>query len=112
MPDHPEHPDAERRGVVIGVLWGLIAWPILLIIAWAVYGLFISESRQQEDHVMRHDIQPADISAVRLSSLTTDSALQHIFRRLEDDGAVELLPTFKPRPSPNAATQQRELVEA
>lgn len=53
-----------------------------------------------------------DPTAIRLSTLTTDSALQRIFRRLEDDGAAEVLPIFRPRPTPSAAVQQRELVEA
>ena len=43
-----------------------------------------------------------------VSSLTTDPALKSIFRRLEDDGAVEVLPTFSPRPTPSAAVPVRE----
>ena len=45
-----------------------------------------------------------------VSSLTNDPALQRIFRRIEDEGAAEVVPTFRPRPTAPAAV--RELVEA
>ena len=52
------------------------------------------------------------ITRPQVSSLTTDPVLKSIFRRLEDDGAVEVVPTFSPRPTPGAAVRVRELVEA
>lgn len=52
------------------------------------------------------------VAAPSISSLTADPVLQQIFRRLEDDGAVEVQPTFSPRPTPSAAARVRELVEA
>ena len=50
--------------------------------------------------------------APAVSTLTTDPVLQQIFRRLEDDGAAEVLPMFRPRPIAPAAVRVRELVEA
>lgn len=50
--------------------------------------------------------------ALQLSSLTTDPVLSRIFRRLEDDGAVEVLPNFSPRPTSGAAAGVREAVDA
>ena len=51
-------------------------------------------------------------NAPAVSAMTNDPVLQRLFRGLEDDGAVEVLPTFRPRPSAPAAMRVRELVEA
>lgn len=57
-------------------------------------------------------LRPELWNAPAVSSLTNNPALKNLFGRLEDDGAVELLPTPQPRPSPAAAAPVRELVEA
>jgi hypothetical protein len=52
------------------------------------------------------------ITRPQVSSLTTDPVLKSIFRRLEDDGAVEVVPTFSPRPMPPAAVRVLDMVGA
>jgi hypothetical protein len=49
---------------------------------------------------------------VCLWTLTNDPVLVALFRRLDDEGAVEMVPTFRPRPSPAAAAPVHELVWA
>ena len=39
----------------------------------------------------------ADPAGIRLSTLTNDAELQRIFRRIEDDGADEVVPIGSPR---------------